>query len=76
MSKEKFVPWATPGTVMNTKLPFEDAPPPPPHPLRITLATNAKPRARYLIISSSCFSPLALLGRTVKTICFFDGNPG
>src|SRR5438105_15027976 len=68
MSKEKLVPVVTPGTGMTFTNPAGSSnPPPPPQPLRITLARKAKPRAKYPIMSSSCFSPLAFMGRTGNT---------
>src|SRR6266404_6029130 len=67
MSKEKLVPVVTPGTKMTFLKPGVELEPPPPQPLSTTLARNAKPRAKYLVISSSFFSPLALMGRTGNT---------
>src|SRR6266705_1090282 len=67
MSKEKFVPAPTPGTGMIFSKPGVELVPPPPQPPSITLARSAKPRAKYLVISSSFFSSLALRGRTGNT---------
>jgi hypothetical protein len=48
---------------------------PPPQPLRITLATNAKLKAQYLIILSSCYYLFLVAGPNVKIVSLSSSSP-